>query len=80
MTAPCHRSFGMTDWLCHHLLVVSLTVVGRTIDCVLPLFACDCVSSSFVNETVMGGQTNVCILPFLSGSGWQVKERGEGEG
>ena len=47
-------------------------------DFVLPLFACDCVSSSFVYETVMVGWTNDCILPLLSGSGWQVKERGGG--
>ncbi len=77
-TAPCHCLFGTTDWLCHHLLAVSITAAGRTIDCVLPLFACDCISSSFVYETVMVGRTNDCILPLLSGSGWGVKVRGGG--
>ena len=75
MTAPRHRSFGTTDWLCHHLLAVSMTAAGRMIDCVLPLFACDCISALFVYKTVMVGRTNDCILPLLSGSGWQVKER-----
>ena len=57
-----------------------MTAAGQMIDCILPLFACDCVLSSFVYETVMVGRTNDCILPLLSGSGWQVKERGGGEG
>jgi hypothetical protein len=79
-TAPRQRLFGTTDWLCHHLLAVSMTAAGRTIDCILPLFACDCILSLFVYEMGMVGQTNDFILPLLSGSGWQVKERGGGEG
>ncbi len=77
-TAPCNCLFGMIDWLCHHLLAVSMTAAGRMIDCVLPLFACDCISSSFVYKMVMVRRTNDCILLLLSGSGWQVKERGGG--
>ncbi len=78
MTAPRHRLFGVTDWLCHHLLTVSMTVAGWMIDCILPLFACDCISLSFVYKTGMVGWTNDCILPLLSGNGWHVKERGGG--